>query len=202
MRPITRYGMTRLLLIAIATIALTAPASARPDQPRPFDAAAAPAYPHQDAARAVAGRRGHHAARRHRERAVASSAGLVTVQTAANIKITVHPAYVGKFQALIADLVRQGHKPKFITCYARGHKAGSNHAWGGACDIDQTGWGRTSGFMYHADSTIHANGLYSGCAFRDCGHVEAMRGLYNRPPGLFAAIEKFKADQSTARYQP
>lgn len=117
---------------------------------------------------------------------------LVTVATAAGIKITVHPAFAAQFQAFIADLVSQGHKPRFITCYARGHVSGSNHHWGGACDVDQTGWNRTSAFMYHAGNTIRANGLYDGCSFRDCGHVEAMRGTHNNPPNVYASVEKFK----------
>lgn len=122
-------------------------------------------------------------------------AGLVTVDTAAGIRITVNAYYADQFRALIADLVREGHKPRFITCYALGHKSGSNHAWGGACDIDQTAWGRTSGFMYHASGTIKANGLYDGCHFGDCGHVEAVRGLHNQPPNLYAAVAKFKSQQ-------
>jgi hypothetical protein len=125
--------------------------------------------------------------------------GLVTVNTAAGIKITVHPAFAHKFQTLIASLVAQGHKPRFITCYAKGHVSGSNHHWGGACDIDQTAWNRTSGFMYHAGNAIRSAGLYDGCSFRDCGHVEAMRGTHNTPPNLYASMEKFK---STRDYQP
>jgi hypothetical protein len=34
-------------------------------------------------------------------------------------------------------------------------------------------------------------GLYNGCSFRDCGHVEAVRGTHNRAPNLYAAMEKF-----------
>lgn len=122
---------------------------------------------------------------------------LATVNTAAGIPITCHPSACSKFQALIAALVAQGNKPRFITCYARGHKSGSNHAWGGACDIDQTGWGRTSGFMYRAGAAIRAAGLYDGCSFRDCGHVEAMRGLHNHPPNIYAAVAKFKEEQES-----
>jgi len=29
-----------------------------------------------------------------------------------------------------------------------------------------------------------------------------VRGTHNRPPNLYAAIEKFKSEQSTANYQP
>lgn len=142
------------------------------------------------------GRQTRSASSRHRHEGAGSYVGrasMVTVSTAAGIKITVHPAYAAKFQALIAELVAEGHKPRAIGCYALGHKAGSNHAIGAACDIDQTGWGRTSGFMYHAGGAIRANGLYDGCAFGDCGHVEAMRGLFNHPPNLYAAVTKFKA---------
>lgn len=135
-------------------------------------------------------------ARPRHHRAVTSAVpGLVTVDTAAGLKITVNAYYADKFKALIADLVAQGHKPRFITCYARGHKSGSNHAWGGACDIDQTAWGKTSAFMYRADATIARHGLYSGSAFRDWGHVEAKRGLHNFPPNLYAAVERFKANR-------
>lgn len=141
--------------------------------------------------------RTHHAAAK-RQKPTQRASGLITIDTAANIKITVHPYYADKFRSFIAELVAQGHKPRFITCYARGHKSGSNHAWGGACDIDQTGWGRTSSFMYHAKSTIHSAGLYDGCSFGDCGHVEAMRGLHNRPPNIYAAVAKFKSERDNA----
>ena len=57
-------------------------------------------------------------------------------------------------------------------------------------------------FVYHTDDIIKQAGLYSGCTFRDCGHVEAVRGLHNRAPNLCAAMEKFKSEQSTANYQP
>jgi hypothetical protein len=49
---------------------------------------------------------------------------------------------------------------------------------------------------------IKQAGLYDGCSFRDCGHIEAVRGTHNRAPNLYAAIEKFKTEQSTANYQP
>jgi hypothetical protein len=123
--------------------------------------------------------------------------GCVVVTTAAGIDITVHAAYAAKFQALIADLVAEGHRPKFITCFARGHVPGSNHGIGAACDIDQTGWGRTSSFMYHSDGLIKRDGLYSGCAFshQDCGHVEALRGTYNKAPNLYASVAKYQASR-------
>jgi hypothetical protein len=49
---------------------------------------------------------------------------------------------------------------------------------------------------------IKKAGLYDGCSFKDCGHIEAVRGTHNKPPALIAALEKFKSEQSTANYQP
>jgi hypothetical protein len=130
---------------------------------------------------------------------------LATVQTVYGFNITVHPAYASKFLKFFALLKERGYKvPANITrCWApRGtHVAGSNHYIGAACDI-QTGWNRGPAFVYHMDDIIKQAGLYSGCTFRDCGHVEAVRGLHNRPPNLYAAMEKFKSEQSTANYQP
>ena len=130
---------------------------------------------------------------------------LVTVQTAYGFNITVHPAYAGKFQKFFALLKERGYKvPANITkCWApRGtHVPGSNHYIGAACDI-QTGWNCGPAFVYHMDDIVKQAGLYSGCTFRDCGHVEAVRGTHNRAPNLYAAMEKFKSEQSTANYQP
>ena len=130
---------------------------------------------------------------------------LVTVQTAYGFNITVHPAYASKFLKFFALLKEHGYKvPGNITrCWApRGtHVAGSNHYMGAACDI-QTGWNRGPAFVYHMDDIIKQAGLYSGCTFSDCGHVEAVRGLHNRAPNLYAAVEKFRSEQSTANYNP
>ena len=81
------------------------------------------------------------------------------------------------------------------------HVPGSNHYIGAACDI-QTGWNRGPAFVYHMDDIVKQAGLYSGCTFHDCGHFEAVRDTYNRAPNLYAAMEKFKSEQSTANYQP
>jgi hypothetical protein len=81
------------------------------------------------------------------------------------------------------------------------HVAGSNHYIGAACDI-QTGWNRGPEFVYHMNKIVIQAGLYNGCTFHDCGHVEAVRGTHNRAPNLYAAMEKFKSEQSTANYQP
>ena len=130
---------------------------------------------------------------------------MVTVQTAYGFNITVHPAYASKFQKFFALLKERGYKvPANITkCWAPHgtHVAGSNHYIGAACDI-QTGWNRGPEFVYHMNDIVIQAGLYNGCTFRDCGHVEAVRGTHNRAPNLYAAMEKFKSEQSTANYQP
>jgi len=46
-------------------------------------------------------------------------------------------------------------------------------------------------FVYHMNDIVVQAGLYNGCSFRDCGHVEAVRGTHNRAPNLYAAMEKF-----------
>lgn len=130
---------------------------------------------------------------------------MVSVQTVYGFKITVHPAYASKFLKLFALLKDRGYKvPANITkCWTpRGTRiAGSNHYIGAACDI-QTGWNRGPLFVYHMSDIIKQAGLYDGCSFRHCGHIEAVRGTHNRAPNLYAAIEKFKIEQSTANYQP
>jgi|GEM_PF-5162864 len=128
---------------------------------------------------------------------------MVQVETVQGFKITVHPAYADKFLKFFALLEEHGYKPpkNMVGCYSQAHKRGSNHAIGAACDI-QTGWNRAPSFMYHVGPLIKQAGLYDGCSFGDCGHVEAVRGLYNHAPNLYASLEKFKADQSTANYQP
>jgi hypothetical protein len=105
-----------------------------------------------------------------------SHGGLVTVQTAAGIAITVASSVASQFQGFISDLVAGGYRPRQIHCNARGgHVAHSNHYWGGACDIDQTARGRTASRMYHVADIAAKWGLRDGCTFRDCGHVDAAR---------------------------
>lgn len=112
--------------------------------------------------------------RSHRVARVISLAGnLVTVQTAAGLPITVAANLAGKFQGFIADLVASGYKPRYIGCFARGgHVSHSRHYAGAACDIDQTGWGKTARPMYHVAALAAKYGLRDGCTFRDCGHVD------------------------------
>jgi hypothetical protein len=130
---------------------------------------------------------------------------MVKVPTVYGFDITVHPAYANKFQKFFALLKNHGYKvPANLTkCWtSRGTRvAGSNHYIGAACDI-QTGWNRGPTFVYHMGDIIKQAGLYDGCSFHDCGHVEAIRGTHNAAPNLYAAMEKFKSEQSTANYQP
>jgi len=150
--------------------------------------------------------RGQTSERNQRRVADANGNGvMVTVQTAFGFNITVHPAYASKFLKFFALLKDRGYKvPANITrCWtARGTRvAGSNHYIGAACDI-QTGWNHGPTFVYRMSDIIKQAGLYDGCSFHDCGHVEAIRGTHNRTPNLYAAIEKFKSEQSTANYRP
>jgi hypothetical protein len=103
----------------------------------------------------------------------------VRVQTAYGISVCVDPRHSAKFLAFFASLKARGCEVHSIVCQAYGHAPGSNHIGGGACDVDQRARNRTSACMYHAGDLIRAAGLYDGCSFRDCGHVEAMRGLGN-----------------------
>ena len=101
--------------------------------------------------------------------------GLVTVQTAAGIPITVASHLAGQLQALIADFVAAGYRPRHIGCFAHGgHVRNSRHYAGAACDFDQRGWGKTVPFMYtaRAHAIIVAHGLRDGRQFRDQGHVD------------------------------
>ena len=114
---------------------------------------------------------------------------LVTVPTAAGIRITVAASVAPRFQGFISDIVAAGYRPRHIGCYASGgHVPNSRHYAGAACDFDQSGWGRTASFMYHVRAIASAHGLRDGCSFRDCGHIDdglnlhrwALRGAYAR----------------------
>jgi hypothetical protein len=148
-------------------------------------------------------RHARHHKRRHREVSTMPW-NMVKVKTVQGFYLTVHPAYAHKFLRFFEILAQNNVSvPKEIVgCYARGkHKPGSNHYIGAACDI-QWGWNKTIPSMYHAGKWIKEAGLYDGCSFGDCGHIEAVRGLYNKAPNLYASLEKFKAMESTLNYQP
>ncbi len=111
---------------------------------------------------------------RFQDRAAARpGSGMVRVQTAAG-PITVASHLASRFQALIADFVAAGYKPRAIGCLAHGgHVPNSRHYAGAACDFDQRGWGLTTSFMYHkAHAIIVKHGFRDGCSFADCGHVD------------------------------
>jgi len=116
----------------------------------------------------------HHAAPSIHEMAHAeASGGIVTVATAAGIPIRVAASVASRFTGFIADLVANGYRPSHIGCYASGgHVPNSRHYAGAACDIDQRGWGKTAGPMYHVAALAAKHGLRDGCSFRDCGHVD------------------------------
>lgn len=102
-----------------------------------------------------------------------SARGLITVPTAAGISVTVSPAFAPKVQSFVAALVARGYRPHSIHCAAsHGHVRNSRHYSGNACDIDQTGWGRTRAPMYHVAGLAHSLGIRDGCSFRDCGHID------------------------------
>jgi hypothetical protein len=124
---------------------------------------------------------------RHNAGRIDHGGGIVTVQTLAG-PITVAAHLAERFQALIADFVEHGYKPRRIGCLAHGgHVPNSRHYHGAACDFDQTGWGRTTNFMYHAHDIIKKHGFRDGCSFGDCGHVDdgqpthSSRQYYARP---------------------
>src|SRR5690348_13821616 len=96
--------------------------------------------------------------------------------TAYGIRICVDPRFAERFLIFFASLKARGVKVTEIVCQAYGHAPGSNHIGGGACDVNQRRKNVTIPAMYHAGDLIRAAGLYDGCSFRDCGHVEAMRG--------------------------
>ena len=99
--------------------------------------------------------------------------GLVTVATAAGIKITVSENMAPKMQGFIGDLMEIGYKPKQFHCFARrGHVRGSRHYSGNACDFDQRGWGKTAKMMYHVSVLAKLHGLRDGGSFRDWGHID------------------------------
>jgi hypothetical protein len=116
---------------------------------------------------------------------------MTTVKTLAG-PITVASHLAQRFQALIADFVAHGYKPRRVGCLAHGgHVPNSRHYHGAACDFDQSGWGRTTNFMYHAGPLIKKHGFRDGCSFKDCGHVDdglpthSRRHYARHPQGWF-----------------
>jgi hypothetical protein len=109
----------------------------------------------------------HH--RGHRSPVAVAGLNLVTVETKAG-PITVASDLADKFVGFINSLP---YTPRHVSCFARGgHVAHSRHYAGAACDVDQTGWGRTAGPMHHITALAAQFGLRDGCSFGDCGHVD------------------------------
>lgn len=148
----------------------------------------------------------HHMASHHTHRDananLACRNSTVQRQTAYGINICVDPVYADKFVNFFSALHARGVNVTDIVCQAYGHVRGSNHEGGGACDVNQTGKNRTIPAMYHAGDLIRAAGLYDGCSFRDCGHVEAMRGLghYGFTRTYAARSHRTRVAQNTPRY--
>jgi hypothetical protein len=106
----------------------------------------------------------------------------VRIMTAFNIPICVDERFAQKFGYFFAMLKERGCEVKEIVCQSWGHKRGTNHHGGGACDVDQYRRDKTHAeCMYHAGDLVKLAGLYDGCWWgnRDCGHVEGVQGLYN-----------------------
>lgn len=129
------------------------------------------------------------------------SSDLVTVPTAAGISIRVERKLAPQFEGFIEDLVKMGYTPKHIGCWApQGtHVPNSNHYHGGACDFDQTGWGRTAPTMYHIGSLARKWGLRDGCTFHrpDCGHVDDGTNLgWKHPNNIIAKYIDYQSTPS------
>lgn len=127
--------------------------------------------------------------------------GMISVRSAYGFPIVVHPAYANKFLKLFASMKEHGYvlprQLPVVYCWAPGgHIPGSNHYIGAACDV-QWGWNRGPDFVYTAEfnGLVKAAGLYNGCSFGDCGHIEAVRGAFNRSPNLYASLQKFQQER-------
>jgi hypothetical protein len=170
--------MMRLLITAAIFLAVSMPAQAGHRHRHRDHGHHAHHHSHRHQAGRRASNRHRRAARPARTRSVRHGhrhghrGGVVTVPTAAG-PITVAGHLASRFQALIADFVAHGYKPRHIGCLAHGgHVPNSRHYAGAACDFDQRGWGLTHPFMYHARAIIARHGFRDGCSFNDCGHVD------------------------------
>ena len=118
---------------------------------------------------------------------------LIVAHTKLGHVYKVNQAHAKQFIGFVNDLENHYGSIRHIGCYARwGHVHLSQHHVGNACDIEQSGWGRTSyRAMYRIAGLAHKWGLRDGCSFGDCGHVDA--GGYGwangAPPGMVARAE-------------
>lgn len=148
---------------------------------------------------------GHRQLHRRARRPVLDGNGnpaIVTVGTAAGIKIHVAPSFARPIEGFIADLKARGYVPKHIGCYSWGksHVRHSLHHSGQACDFDQCGWGCAPRIMHHVADLARKWGLRDGCSFGDCGHIDSgsrrARAAYN-DHNLYAAVARFRLARPT-----
>jgi len=109
----------------------------------------------------------------------------ITVPTAAGIDIVVAPSFAGPIAGFIADLKARGVQPRQIHCLAGGgHRPGSLHYRGEACDFDFYAkcMGCSARWTRHVADLASKWGLRNGCSFGDCGHIDSGRIRSARAP--------------------
>jgi hypothetical protein len=99
-------------------------------------------------------------------------AGCVVRETAAGI-VAVSADNANRLVGAIDALVEAGFRgPVHCAAPYGTHVRNSLHHTGDACDMAQTGWGRSSAhIMYHASMILARFGVNDGCSFGDCGHI-------------------------------
>ena len=188
-----------LAALAVATIALSAPAEARhqhatKSEPTrvlsPIDAAAIPPYPMAGQVKAAPGRR---AAVRYRidpngmplrarearraspaasngERHMpATRAGMVTVPTAAGIHIVASAEFAPQAQAVIAAAVAEGMRFRRINCFSMARSHRSKS--------NHKAGNACDAYPSIPARIVRAAGLRSGCDFADCQHFDNARNV-------------------------
>ena len=108
----------------------------------------------------------HHRGVAHAALPRGGGGGAVTVSTRGGTDNGGKPP-CGPVQALIADFVADGYKPRHIGCPRMAATFRTRATTGCACDFDQGGWGKTTTFMYHAHAIIAKHGFRDGCSFGD-----------------------------------
>lgn len=87
--------------------------------------------------------------------------------------IEVAPGFADKAAAVANELAAAGHKVR-IKCRSFGasHVENSLHFRSRACDVCQSGWGRTCVPRSLLTWIVSKHGLRDGCEFRDWGHFD------------------------------
>lgn len=107
-----------------------------------------------------------------------SSAYATSVCSKTGACASVSPQHASKFKCLINYLDRIGYRIRFMGGYRNTKIAGttitSQHAFGRALDINQTGRNRCVGGCPRAPSVARSCGLFDGSQWRhpDAGHFE------------------------------